>query len=703
MSSFLDSDITFLTGVGENRAKFLQTELGIFTFKDLLYFFPYRYIDRTKFYNISDIYGDLPYIQIKGNFLRFEQSMTTNGKKKTTAFFADNTGVIEVLWFQNPKWIIESINFKKEYILFGKPTVFNNHVNLVHPDIEDADKFDSHIANKFFPQYSLTEKIKKANFSSKTISKLMETLLPLVRGKIIETFPDYFIQQYKLIDLETALFNLHFPKNQELLNKAQDRIKFEELFYIQLGLLKAKIIRKDKSIGFIFDKSKDNFVKECFFHKIPFKLTNAQTRVLKEIRADFESGKQANRLIQGDVGSGKTMVALLSALIAIDNGFQTCIMAPTEILAQQHFRSISQFLSGINVKIELLTGSTKKKQRKIIHEQLLSGDINLLIGTHALIEDNVEFQNIGLVVIDEQHRFGVEQRAKLWRKNASAPHILVMTATPIPRTLAMTLYGDLDISVIDELPPGRTPIITKHFKENQRNYVYDFMRKQIKEGRQLYVVYPLIKESESFDYKHLEEGVEQIKEIFKSPEYEISVVHGKLKPAEKEAEMQRFMNKETQIMVATTVIEVGVDVPNASLMIIESSERFGLSQLHQLRGRVGRGANQSFCFLMTADNLTDTGYKRIMTMVQTTDGFQISEVDLQLRGPGDMEGKQQSGFVFDLKLANMSKDGNLIQFVRNIADDILQSDPDLIKAENFKFKQILYELNKGKMDLGKIS
>ena len=699
----LNNDITYLSGVGPNRAKLLQSELAIFNYKDLLYNFPFRYIDRTKFYTVSELHKDLQHVQLKGVFLKFEQSTTLNGKKKLIGYFADNTGVVEILWFQNPKWITDFYKVQKEYILFGKPTVFANKINIVHPDIEEVEKFDNKISNTLFPQYNLSEKLRKANFTQKVMSKLCENVLIATRGKIEETMPEYMLKQYCLIDLETALTNLHFPQNQKILSQAQDRIKFEELFFIQLGLLKAKILRAKKSHGFIFNKSNDKFVKECFFHNIPFKLTNAQTRVLKEIRSDFESGQQANRLIQGDVGSGKTMVAVLSALMAIDNGFQSCLMAPTEILAQQHYRSISNLLNGINIDLQILTGSTKKKQRKIIAEGLLSGNTQLLIGTHALIEDNVEFKNLGLVIIDEQHRFGVEQRAKLWNKNISPPHILVMTATPIPRTLAMTLYGDLDISIIDELPPGRTAIITKHFKDNQRAYVFDFMKKQIKEGKQVYVVYPLIKESETLDYKHLEEGVEQIKRYFKSPEYEISVVHGKLKPVEKENEMKRFINKETQIMVATTVIEVGVDVPNATLMLIESAERFGLSQLHQLRGRVGRSANQSYCVLMTADNLSENGYKRISTMVQTTDGFKISEVDLQLRGPGDMEGKQQSGFVFNLKLANISKDGLLIQYVRNIAISILEKDPDLNNNENLKLKNTLDSLNNGKIDFGKIS
>lgn len=703
MQDILETDITYLSGIGPARAKLLQNELKIFTFNDILYYFPYKYVDRSKIYKISELNSNLQTIQIKGHFLKLDESFTANGKKKLTGHFADETGVIEILWFQNPKWVIASINKNKEYILFGKPSLFANRINLIHPDIEESDKWENKIFKTIAPIYSLSDKLKNNNFTSKTISNIIEKIIVKVENNIKETLPNYIIEEYNLLNLQETLINLHFPQNEAIISKAQYRIKFEELFYIQLELLRTKIIRKEKSKGFIFERKKDNLVKECFFKNIPFKLTNAQTKVLQEIRHDFESGKQANRLIQGDVGSGKTMIAVLSSLIAIDNGFQACIMAPTEILAQQHYRSIFKLLNGLNIKLSLLTGSIKKKERAIIHKELESGELNFIIGTHALIENNVIFNNLGLVVIDEQHRFGVEQRAKLWKKNIIPPHIIVMTATPIPRTLAMTLYGDLDVSTIDELPPGRTAIITRHFKEEQRNIVFDFMKKQISTGRQVYVVYPLISESEALDYKYLEEGLDIIQYNFPKPEYNISVVHGKLKAAEKEAEMQRFINKETQIMVATTVIEVGVDVPNATLMVIESAERFGLSQLHQLRGRVGRGDKQSYCFLMTKNNLSNNTYKRINTMVFTSNGFEISEVDLKLRGPGDMEGKEQSGFVFNLKMANLSTDGDLIQYVRDLANKILTLNPNLDNKENLILRNSLKKLQKNKINFGKIS
>ncbi len=702
MQKLLESEIKYLPGVGPVREKLLQKELKIFTFSDLLYYFPYKYVDRSKIYNISELNSNLQTIQIKGQFLKFEENITTNGKRRLIGHFADDSGVIEVLWFQNVKWIASSLHKDKQYILFGKPSLFANKINIIHPDIEDYDKWENKLSNKIAPIYRLTDKLRNNNFTSKSISVLVEKLISIVRNKIHETLPKRIIVENNLLALEETIINLHFPSNETIIPKAQYRIKFEELFYIQLELLRLKIIRKNKSIGFVFHRKNDNLVKECFFKNIPFKLTDAQTKVLQEIRKDFESGKQCNRLIQGDVGSGKTMVAILATLIAIDNGYQACIMAPTEILAQQHFSSILKVLKNLNVKVALLTGSTKKKERTLIHKELNNGEINLLIGTHALIENDVIFSNLGLVVIDEQHRFGVEQRAKLWKKNIHPPHVLVMTATPIPRTLAMTLYGDLDVSTIDELPPGRTAIITRHFKDNQRKNVYDFMKQQIKAGRQVYVVYPLIYESEAFDYKNLEEGVDLIKYNFPKPDYDISIVHGKLKPAEKEFEMQRFVKNETQIMVATTVIEVGVDVPNATIMVIESADRFGLSQLHQLRGRVGRSDKQSYCFLMTGNEMSNFSYQRINTMVRSTNGFEISEADLKLRGPGDMEGREQSGFITDLKMANLSTDGNLIQFVRDIAADILDDDSELEKPQNAILKNILKE-QKNKLNFGVIS
>jgi ATP-dependent DNA helicase RecG len=703
MNSILDSDITYLTGVGQKRAKLLKDELNISTYKDLLYYFPYRYIDRSKFYKIQDLNKDLPYIQIKGEFSHFEISNISKGKKKLTGFFADDTGVVEIVWFQGINWIKDSINIQTEYVLFGKPKAFGNRINIVHPDIEEYSKWQKQLANSLYPQYSTTEKLKQNYINSKVIQKLCDTLFKSVKTKISETLPLHIREKYKLKGLEDALTQMHFPTGISELNAAQYRLKFEELFYIQLNLQQIKLNRKQNTPGFVFQRSCDKLVKEVFFRKIPFDLTGAQTKVLREIRQDLESSKQMNRLLQGDVGSGKTLVALLTMLMAVDNGLQTCIMAPTEILAQQHYRSISKFLDGLDISINILTGSTKKKNRTIIHEELLSGRLNILIGTHALIEDNVEFKQLGLVVIDEQHRFGVAQRAKLWEKNSPPPHILIMTATPIPRTLAMTLYGDLDVSVIDELPPGRTKIITKHFKDCDRLQVFGFMKKQIALGRQVYVVYPLISESENLDYKYLEDGVEGISRAFPIPDYQLSVVHGRMKPAEKEFSMKMFIDKITQIMIATTVIEVGVDVPNASVMVIESAERFGLSQLHQLRGRVGRGANQSYCILMTGDKLSENGYHRIMTMVNTTDGFEIAEADLKLRGPGDIEGKQQSGFAYNLKIANLSQDGQLIRYVKDVAANILDNDPELKSEKNLILNKTLKEINKNKIDYGQIS
>ena len=703
MHKILDTEITYLTGVGPKKAELLKDELGIETFADLLFHFPYRYIDRSKFYKISELNKDLPYIQVKGKFTHFETSSIGKGRKKLTGYFGDETGIVEIIWFQSTNWILSSLKKTEEYVVFGKPTSFGNQINIVHPDIENYNKWQKKLVNALYPQYSSTEKLNQSYLHSKAIQKLVDTLLKKVKGHIYETLPVYLRTKYNLKSLEESLFEIHFPTSIAVLNQAQYRIKFEELFYIQLNLLQAKQRRKESSIGFVFDRSNDKLVKECFFRKIPFKLTNAQTRVLQEIRQDLISGKQMNRLLQGDVGSGKTLVALLTALIAIDNGYQACIMAPTEILAQQHYRSISKFLDGLDVNIDLLTGSVKKKARTRIHEQLVSGKLNLLIGTHAVIEDTVVFNNLGMVVIDEQHRFGVEQRAKLWKKNNLPPHIMIMTATPIPRTLAMTLYGDLDVSVIDELPPGRTKIITKHFKDSDRLRVFGFIKKQIALGRQTYVVFPLISESENMDYKDLEDGVEGYSRAFPIPDYQISVLHGRMKPDQKEISMNIFEKGQTDIMIATTVVEVGVDVPNASLMIIESAERFGLSQLHQLRGRVGRGSDQSYCFLMTGEKLSESAYNRILCMVNSTDGFEIAETDLKLRGPGDLEGKQQSGFTFDLKMANLSRDGQLLQYVKDIATEILEKDPELTESENHVLAVQLKEQNKGKIDFSKIS
>jgi ATP-dependent DNA helicase RecG len=703
MQKILDTEITYLTGVGPKRAEMLKEELNISTFGDLLFHFPYRYIDRSKFYQIKDLHKELPYIQIKGRFTDFELSTIGKNKKKLTGYFTDNTGIIEVIWFQSINWIKDSVSRSKEYVLFGKPKAFGNRLNIVHPDIEEYEKWQKKLVSSLYPQYSTTEKLKQNFINSKTIQKLVDTLLKKLKNNIPETLPIYLRNKYKLRGIEESLLEIHFPTNISALNLAQYRIKFEELFYIQLNLIRAKNRRKETSKGFVFSKSNDKIVKECFFKKIPFDLTNAQTRVLREIRHDVTSGKQMNRLLQGDVGSGKTLVALLTALLAIDNGYQSCIMAPTEILAQQHYRSVSKFLDGLDINLQILTGSTKKKEREKIHKMLLSGELNLLIGTHALIEDTVKFNNLGMVVIDEQHRFGVEQRAKLWKKNTLAPHILIMTATPIPRTLAMTLYGDLDVSVIDELPPGRTKIITKHFKDQDRLKIFGFIKKQIALKTQVYVVFPLITESEKMDYKDLEDGVEGYSRAFPIPDYQISVLHGRMKSDQKEFSMNLFEKGVTNIMIATTVIEVGVDVPNATVMVIESAERFGLSQLHQLRGRVGRGADQSYCILMTGDKLSENAYHRISTMVNSSDGFEIAETDLKLRGPGDLEGKQQSGFTFDLKMANLSQDGQLIQYVKEIATHILNKDPELQISENQILKVMLFEMNKGKIQYGKIS
>lgn len=677
---FLDTNITYLTGVGPKRAELLNKELNIFTFRDLLYHFPFRYIDRTKFYKIAEIDPDMPYIQIKGSIKGYISE--GHGKsKRLTADFQDETGTLKLVWFQGGKWITGSYTTGVEYIVFGKPTVFNGMINIIHPEIEATDKAAERINSALQAQYSTTEKLKNQFVTSKTISKLIGNLLKQLKFRIPETLPLWLTQKYKLNDLHDSIHKIHFPSTQEELEKARYRLKFEELFYIQLNLLRFKLNRTLKYKGFVFSSVGENFNK--FYHNnLPFALTGAQKRVMKEIRKDLGSGKQMNRLLQGDVGSGKTLVALMSMLIAIDNGYQTCIMAPTEILANQHFNTISKFLTGMDLKISLLTGSSKKSSRKTISEALLDRSLNILIGTHALLEENVQFANLGLVIIDEQHRFGVAQRARLWQKNLNPPHILVMTATPIPRTLAMTLYGDLDVSVIDELPPGRVAIKTMHFTDSERNKVFGFIRNQIAQQRQIYVVYPLIKESESMDYKDLEDGWDTISRVFPPPKYCISIVHGKMKPAEKEASMKLFKDGVAHILVATTVIEVGVDIPNATVMVIESAERFGLSQLHQLRGRVGRGADQSYCILMSADKLSREAAKRIEVMIRSNDGFEIAETDLQLRGPGDIEGTQQSGIPFDLKIANLGKDGQIIEYVRNIADEILQKDPLLEDNQN---------------------
>jgi len=632
MPDYLQQEIKFLTGVGPKRAELLNKELKIFTFEDLLYYFPYKYIDRSKFYQIRDLIPELPHIQLKGKIIGFEQ-IGGGRKKRLVAYFTDGTGTLELVWFKGLSYIQKNLQLNKEYIVFGKPGYFGGKYNIIHPEMEDSIKNQNVINAKLQAHYSTTEKLKKNYLSSRAIAKLINNLLLQIKDKIKETLPDYLIQKYKLISLQEALFNIHFPQNAEILKRAIYRLKFEELFYIQLNILQKRSIRLNKFNGFVFSRVGD-FLNQFYEKNLPFELTNAQKRVLKEIRKDVGSGKQMNRLLQGDVGSGKTLVALMSMLIALDNGFQACIMAPTEILANQHFETIKTFLDGLTINVQLLTGSTKTAVRKKIHEQLLNGEIQILIGTHALIEETVKFKNLGLVVIDEQHRFGVVQRAKLWKKNHQPPHVLVMTATPIPRTLSMTIYGDLDVSVIDELPPGRKPIKTIHLFDSKRLRLFGFMRQQIEQGRQIYIVYPLIKESEKMDYKDLEDGYESISRAFPPPKYAVSIVHGQMKAEEKDIAMNLFINGKTHIMVATTVIEVGVDIPNASVMVIESAERFGLLQLHQLRGRVGRGADQSYCILMTGYKLSNEARKRIDIMTKSNDGFEIAEADLKLRGPG---------------------------------------------------------------------
>jgi ATP-dependent DNA helicase RecG len=673
MQDFLYTNIAYLPGVGPKRAELLNKELNVFTFRDLLYYFPYKYIDRTKFYKIAELDPDLPFVQIMGTIKGYYHEGRGTGKR-LVADFQDETGTVKLVWFKGLKWITGNYSPGVEFIVFGKPGVFNGIINIIHPEIEAVNKLSERLSSALQAQYSTTEKLKNQFVTSKTLSKLTGILLKQLKFRIPDSLPSYLVTKYKLMDLHDALNKIHFPSNPEELDKARYRLKFEELFYIQLNLLRFKTFRNLKLKGFVFSSVGENF-NNFYFNNLPFTLTEAQKRVMKEIRKDLGSGKQMNRLLQGDVGSGKTLVALMSMLIAIDNGYQACIMAPTEILANQHYQTISTLLSGINLKICLLTRSSKRVSRKSIAESLLDSSLNILIGTHALLEENVQFHNLGLVIIDEQHRFGVAQRARLWQKNLNPPHILVMTATPIPRTLAMTLYGDLDVSVIDELPPGRVPVKTMHFNDSEKNKVFGFMRSQIAENRQIYVVYPLIKESETMDYKDLEEGWDTISRVFPPPKYCISVVHGKMTSANKELSMKLFKEGHAHILIATTVIEVGVDIPNATVMVIESAERFGLSQLHQLRGRVGRGGDQSYCILMSSDKLSKEAVKRLEVMVRTNDGFEIAEMDLQLRGPGDIEGTQQSGIPFDLKISNLAKDGQIIEYVRNIAEEILKKDP----------------------------
>lgn len=692
-------DIKYLQGVGPQRAAILNKELQIYSLRDLLYYFPYKYVDRSRLYYIHEIDGNMPYIQLKGEVLSFE-TIGEGRQRRLVGHFSDGTGVVDLVWFQGLKYVMGKYKAHEEYIVFGKPAVFNGRINIAHPDIDSASELTLSSMG-MQPYYNTTEKMKRSGLNSHALEKLMKNLFQTLQCEVMdETLSPQLVNTHRLMPLTEALYNIHFPQSPDLLRKAQYRLKFEELFYIQLNILRYTKERRNKFRGLLFERVGEVF-NTFYSQNLPFQLTGAQKRVIKEMRRDMGSGRQMNRLLQGDVGSGKTLVALMTMLIALDNGYQACMMAPTEILATQHYETIRRFLEGMDVRVELLTGTVKGKRRETILRDLLTGAVNILIGTHAVIEDTVNFSSLGLVVIDEQHRFGVAQRAKLWAKNTCPPHVLVMTATPIPRTLAMTLYGDLDVSVIDELPPGRKPIQTVHQFDNRRASMYAFIRKQIQEGRQAYIVYPLIQESEKMDIKNLEEGYLHICEEF--PEYKVSKVHGKMKPAEKDEEMQRFLANETQIMVATTVIEVGVNVPNASVMVIENAERFGLSQLHQLRGRVGRGADQSYCILVTGYKLTEETRKRIEIMVQTNDGFEIAEADLKLRGPGDLEGTQQSGVAFDLKIADIARDGQLLQYVREVAEKLLDSDPNGVLPENAIVWRQLKELRKKNVNWSVIS
>ena len=691
-------DIKYLQGVGPQRAAMLNKELNIYSLRDLLYYFPYKYVDRSRLYYIHEIDGNMPYIQLKGQILSFE-TVGEGRQRRLVAHFSDGTGVVDLVWFQGIKYLMGRYKAHEEYIVFGKPTVFNGRINVAHPDIDPAKELTLSTMG-LQPYYNTTEKMKRAGLNSHALEKLMNNAFALLQGTLPETLSDHLVEKHHLMSLDEALRNIHFPQSPEKLRHAQYRLKFEELFYVQLNILRYTKDRQRKCRGLVFERVGEVF-NTFYAQNLPFQLTGAQKRVIKEIRKDMGSGRQMNRLLQGDVGSGKTLVALMSMLIALDNGYQACMMAPTEILAAQHYETIQQLLFGMNVRVELLMGSVKGKKREEILKGLLTGEVQILIGTHAVLEDTVNFTSLGMVVIDEQHRFGVAQRAKLWAKNTCPPHVLVMTATPIPRTLAMTLYGDLDVSVIDELPPGRKPIQTIHQFDNRRASLYAGIRKQIGEGRQVYIVYPLIKESEKIDIKNLEEGYGHICAEF--PECKVSKVHGQMKPAEKDAEMQRFVNGETQIMVATTVIEVGVNVPNASVMVIENAERFGLSQLHQLRGRVGRGADQSYCILVTSYKLSEETRKRLEIMVQTNDGFEIAEADLKLRGPGDLEGTQQSGVAFDLKIADIAKDGQLLQHVREIALEVIENDPAGTLPENEVLWRQLQALRKTNVNWAAIS
>ena len=700
MLNILDQDIQYLQGVGPKRQAILNKELNISTWRDLLEYYPYKYVDRSKVYRISDLSGDMPFVQIKGHILSFEEYAVSARKKRIVAHFSDGTGVCDLVWFQGTQYLYKNYKVGEEYIVFGKPGFYNGRYRFAHPDIDrTADIQLSSMGMQ--PYYMTTEKMKKAGLQSRGIEKLTKTLVEKLTPDVLpETLPSFITGPHHLVSRFEALRGIHYPKNLDEMQRAQVRLKFEELFYVQLNILRYANDRRRKYRGYVFSLVGMQF-NDFFHNHLPFALTNAQKRVMHEIRADMGSGRQMNRLLQGDVGSGKTLVALMSMLIAIDNGFQACIMAPTEILAEQHLATLRAFLGTMSIRVEMLTGIVKGKKRRQILDALAAGEVDILVGTHAVIEDNVQFAQLGLAIVDEQHRFGVEQRAKLWAKSKNPPHILVMTATPIPRTLAMTIYGDLDVSVIDELPPGRKPIQTIHKLDTQMTSLYQGIRQQIELGRQVYIVFPLIKESEKIDLKNLDDGFETLKEAF--PNYRMSKVHGQMKSVEKEAEMQRFVNGETQILVSTTVIEVGVNVPNASVMVILDAQRFGLSQLHQLRGRVGRGADQSYCILVTTYKLTEETRKRINIMCETNDGFRISEADLKLRGPGDLEGTQQSGIAFDLKIADIARDGQIIQLARDEAQKIIDNDPLCEKSEYTLLWNRLRDLRKTNINWAAIS
>ena len=698
MSSILDQDIMYLPGVGPKKKEILSRELGIASYGDLLEYYPYKYVDRTKIFHISELTQDMPFVQIKGKILSYEEFDTGKRNKRLVAHFSDGFGVVDLVWFRSSQYVMKTYKVGTEYIVFGKPTIFNGRFQFAHPDLDDASNLElSQMGMQ--PYYGTTEKMKKYGFSSRTIEKITKTLVGIL-PPLPETLPDFIINRLHLISRDAAFRFIHYPHSHQEMQKAQVRLKFEELFYVQLNILRYASDQRRKYRGYIFNRIGDIF-NGFYAHNLPFELTGAQKRVMHEIRNDMCSGRQMNRLLQGDVGSGKTLVALMSMLIALDNGYQACLMAPTEILVEQHLQTIRDFLKGMDIRVELLTGIVKGKKREKILADLATGDIQILVGTHAILEDPVVFSRLGIAVIDEQHRFGVAQRAKLWNKSENPPHVLVMTATPIPRTLAMTIYGDLDVSVIDELPPGRKPIQTLHKFDTQITSLYQSIRRQINLGRQVYIVFPLIKESEKMDLKNLEEGFETLKQAF--PEFKLSKIHGKMKSAEKEEEMEHFVKGETQILVATTVIEVGVNVPNASVMVILDAQRFGLSQLHQLRGRVGRGCDQSYCILVTNYKLSEETRKRIDIMCDTNDGFRIAEADLKLRGPGDLEGTQQSGMAFDLKIANIARDGQLVQLARTEAQAIIDNDPQCNLPQNAMLWNRLRELKKTNINWAAIS